>query len=290
MNKLLDLFSGNKKLINKDHIELKYTPSIEDKELLIYSDPVRIKQIISNLVDNALKFTEKGYVEFGYMLENNSKKSVIKFYVKDTGIGLTKDQQTIIFSRFTKAENDKKKLYRGAGLGLAICKNLVNMLGGDIWVESEIDKGSVFYFTIPYEDITEEKKLVKANPHQETNYNWPDKTILIAEDEESNYRYFEMILSKTKVNILHAVNGIEVVEKCKNNKIDMVLMDIKMPLMDGLEATRQIREFKKEISIIALTAFAMENDEKMSLEAGCNTYISKPVKKEKLLTILNDFF
>ena len=131
--------------------------------------------------------------------------------------------------------------------------------------------------------------MIKANPRRETNYNWPGKTILIAEDEENNYRYFEMILSKTRANIKHAKNGIDAVEICKNNKIDMVLMDIKMPEMDGLEATRQIREFKKEMPIIALTAYAMDNNEKTSLEAGCNAYMSKPVRKPDLLSMLNKF-
>ncbi len=287
-NVLIDLFNENKKLIFKDNIELKYTPGSKDKKLSIYSDPARIQQIISNLIDNALKFTETGSVEFGYTIEDKPGRN-IRFFVKDTGIGLTKDQQKIIFTRFTKAENDKRKLYRGAGLGLAICKNLVNMLGGDIWIESELNHGAIFYFTIPYENISEEEMPVKEKPNQQTNYNWPGKTILIAEDEESNYRYFEMILSQTQANILHAENGIEVIEKCKNNKIDLVLMDIKMPEMDGLEATKQIREFEKEMPIIALTAFAMENDEKMSIEAGCNAYMSKPVRKPDLLGLLNKF-
>lgn len=131
--------------------------------------------------------------------------------------------------------------------------------------------------------------MIKANPHMETNYTWPGKTILIAEDEESNYRYLEIILSKTRANVLHAVNGIEVVEICKNNKIDVVLMDIRMPLMDGLEATRKIREFKKKVSIIALTAYAMDNNKTISIEAGCNAYMSKPVSKPDLLEILNKF-
>ncbi len=287
-NELLDLFNENKKIINKAHIELKYTHDSENKEFSIYSDPLRLQQIISNLVSNALKFTEKGFVEFGYTIEDKPNRN-IKFFVKDTGIGLTKDQQEIIFSRFTKAENDKKKLYRGAGLGLAICKNLVNLLGGDIWVESELNRGAIFYFTIPYENIPEKEIPVKEKQNQQADYNWPGKTILIAEDEKSNYQYFEMILSKTQANILHAENGIDVIEICKNNKIDIVLMDIKMPEMDGFEATKQIREFEKEMPIIALTAFAMENDEKMSIEAGCNAYMSKPVRKPDLLGLLNKF-
>lgn len=287
-NVLIDLFNENKKLIFKDKIELKYTPGSENKEFSIYTDPFRLQQIISNLVSNALKFTEKGFVEFGYVIEDKSNRN-IKFFVKDTGIGLTKDQQEIIFSRFTKAENDKKKLYRGAGLGLAISKNLVNMLGGNIWVESELNRGAIFYFTIPYKNIPGEEMPVKENQNQETDYNWSGKTVLIAEDEESNYRYFEMILSTTRANIKHAKNGIDAVEICKNNKIDLVLMDIKMPDMDGLEATKQIREFEKKMPIIALTAFAMQNDEKMSIEAGCNAYMSKPVRKPELLDMLNKF-
>ncbi len=131
--------------------------------------------------------------------------------------------------------------------------------------------------------------MIKANPRRETNYNWLGKTILIAEDEESNYRYLEIILSKTQANIKHAKNGIDAVEICNNNKIDMVLMDIRMPLMDGLEATRQIREFKKEMPIIALTAYAMNNNKEMSLKAGCNAYMSKPVRKPDLLGMLNKF-
>ena len=285
---LLDLFSENKKLINKDHIELKYTPGTENKEFSIYTDPVRLQQIISNLTDNALKFTDEGYVKLGYTFEDKPNGN-IKFFVKDTGIGLSIDKQKLIFSRFTKVENDKKKLYRGAGLGLAICKNLVNLLDGDIWVESEIGRGSVFYFTIPYENISEKEMPVKVKLNQLVDCNWPGKTVLIAEDEESNYRYLEILLSKTHINIVHAKNGKEAIKICQENKIDLILMDIKMPDMDGIEATKIIKKDMNDISIIALTAFAMKDDEKMSLEAGCDAYISKPIREPKLLALLNEY-
>jgi CheY-like chemotaxis protein len=243
-----------------------------------------------NLLDNALKYTEEGFVEFGYTVEDTSNKfENIKFFVKDTGIGLSREQQEKIFSRFTKIETNKKKIYRGAGLGLAISKNLVNLLEGDIWVESEINIGSTFYFTIPYSGGTANKVNVKVKKTAISDFKWPDKTILIAEDEDSNYLYFKMILSKTKVNILRAETGLKAIEMYNANKIDLILMDIKMPEMDGLEATKIIKKENKSVPIIALTAFAMENDEKISFEAGCDEYISKPINESKLLSLLNTY-
>ena len=195
----------------------------------------------------------------------------------------------MVFSRFTKLENDKKKLYRGAGLGLAICKNIINLLEGEIWINSEINKGSTFYFSIPYIELSEKKKIIKEKIEQEKSYDWSGKTILIAEDEESNFKYLEMILKKSKLKIIHAVNGIEMFNAFQKNHIDLILMDIKMPEMDGLEATRRIRKLDQDIPIIAQTAFAMENDEKISIQAGCNDYISKPIMKQKLIKIINKY-
>ncbi len=287
---LLELFSEKEKtLVNKD-IELKLKIGVDNIDFTVYSDPLRIQQIFTNLIDNALKFTEKGFIEFGYTLNENLKNPSIVFYVKDTGIGLSENNQEIIFSRFTKLENNKTKLYRGAGLGLSICENISHLLGGHIWIESEIDKGSTFYFSIPYIKISNQEKTVSEQQDDNLNYNWSDKTILIAEDEKSNYRYLEVLLSQTNVKLIHALNGFETIELFQKNNIDLILMDIKMSEMDGLEATRRIKKIDSKIPIIAQTAFAMENDEKMSLEAGCDDYIAKPIKREKLLDLINKYF
>ena len=288
-NELLKTFNEHKQNINKQDVRILIHKKVENKNFIIHTDPIRLQQVLSNLIDNALKYTEKGFVEFGYILEDTSKNGNIKFFVKDTGIGLSKDQQAIIFRRFTKVENNKQKIYRGAGLGLAISKNLVNLLGGDIWVNSETNKGSTFYFTIPYIKEPEKEEHIEIKKPKMPDHEWPEKTILIAEDEESNYIYFKMLLSRTKANILHADTGKKAVEICLKNKVDLILMDIKMPEMDGFEATKIIKKENTDIPIIALTAFAMENDEKISLKAGCNAYISKPVNESKLLMLLNKF-
>jgi CheY-like chemotaxis protein len=289
-NELLETFNERKKNLKKHSIKILINKEIEDKSFIVNADPTRLQQVMINLLDNALKYTEEGFVEFGYTVEDTSNKfENIKFFVKDTGIGLSREQQEKIFSRFTKIETNKKKIYRGAGLGLAISKNLVNLLEGDIWVESEINIGSTFYFTIPYSGGTANKVNVKVKKTAISDFKWPDKTILIAEDEDSNYLYFKMILSKTKVNILRAETGLKAIEMYNANKIDLILMDIKMPEMDGLEATKIIKKENKSVPIIALTAFAMENDEKISFEAGCDEYISKPINESKLLSLLNTY-
>lgn len=283
LQELLDTFNTHKLSIQKEHIKISIKNSPDDTQISLYTDPVRLQQILSNLIDNALKYTESGKIEFGYILEDK----LIKFYVSDTGIGLSADQQKRIFNRFIKLEDNKEKLYRGAGLGLAISKNLVSLLGGEIGVKSELHVGSTFYFTIP--NIKDVDATVQLSPTEKKTPYWPGKTILIAEDENSNFAYFKMLLSKTKANILHAITGNEAIELTNNQSVDVVLMDIKMPEMDGLEATRIIKSKNKNLPIIATTAFAMEDDDKTCLEAGCDTYISKPINEEKLLETIGRF-
>ncbi|MBU8892766.1 MAG: response regulator [Bacteroidales bacterium] len=290
LHDLIKVFEEKKISINKRHIKLITNIPDEYKNITIHTDCLRLKQVLSNLTDNALKFTDAGSVEFGYLLINSNDNPKLKFYIKDTGIGMSEQQQKEIFTRFSKIESSKKKLYRGAGLGLAISKYLIELLGGEIWVESKKDKGSIFYFTIPFIKLAkyENNKIIQTS--MITNkFIWSNKTILIAEDEDSNYRYLEMVLNKTKAKVVWARDGVEAISMCKQHEPDLILMDIKMPNMDGLEATREIKKTYPEIPVIAQTAYAMENDERLSLEAGCNSYLSKPIKANKLLEVLSTF-
>jgi signal transduction histidine kinase/ligand-binding sensor domain-containing protein len=289
LNELLNTFLEKKKHLNKENLEIKLNSGNDDSNFSILSDPLRIQQVITNLMDNALKFTNDGFVEFGYNVETDIENPSIIFYVKDTGIGLSEIDQKKIFNRFTKLEDDRRKLYRGAGLGLAICKNIAELLDGEIWVTSKINLGSQFYFKIPFHKFSETNTDNNKSETSIKTYSWPNKSILVAEDEESNFRYIEMLLSQTNVNLLHAKNGNEAIDLFLNNKLDLILMDIKMPELDGLEAVKEIRKTDTNIPIIAQTAFAMENDEIQSIEAGCSNYISKPIRKEKLLQLMKRY-
>ncbi len=282
---LYETFSETKKRINKKHIEI-YLDTLNFKENFhLKTDPYRLSQILTNLTDNALKYTEKGSVKIGYEISEFAKE--VRFYVQDTGIGIPDEKQEAIFKRFNKIESDTTKLYRGTGLGLTITKNLIERLGGDIRVESEVNKGSTFYFTLPLDYSSHIEKNDIKQYILDNHGNWKGKTILIAEDEESNYKFLEMLLKNKGIKILRAENGFEAIEIARGTEsIDLILMDIKMPGMNGLEATKKIKEIKPSIPIIIQTAYAMQNDENESLNAGCDDYIAKPIKKEKLILLL----
>jgi len=290
-NILNDLLLDFEDIINSnDHITVKVSEQNLYNNLEIISDPYRLKQIIKNLLSNSLKFTEKGIVEFGYKILNLNNKNELEFFVRDSGIGLTKDQQQHIFSRFTKIESNKKKVYRGAGLGLAITKSLVELMGGKINIKSELDKGSVFYFTIPYIPVSKENNVTTHTKKYTSKYNWDKKNILVAEDEESNFKFLEMVIRKTAAKIAWAKTGKEAVDMTKNNKFDLILMDIKMPEMDGIEAIRKIRKTDANVNIIVQSAYSMPEDRNLSFEAGANDFISKPIGTEKLLKIIGKYF
>jgi len=269
-------------------VTVKVSPEHLHNALLIITDPYRLLQILKNLVSNALKFTEKGIVEFGYTLNLESANKKVLFYVKDTGIGLSQEQQNQIFARFTKIENNKMKIYRGAGLGLTITKNLVELMGGEIWVESELNEGSTFKFTIPFIPVETEQKSESEPKKLTSKYNWSDKSILIAEDEESNFKFLQMVLRKTGAKLIWAKTGKQALELIKeNDKIDLILMDIKMPEMHGLTAIKKIRETNTQTPVIVQSAYSMPDDRNSSFEAGANDFISKPIGTEKLLKLIN---
>jgi len=255
----------------------------------INTDPVRFQQILINLIGNALKYTEKGHVECGYEVKTDKHNSYLEFYIKDTGIGIPEEKHKFIFERFSKLEDSKTKLYRGTGLGLTITKSLVQLLGGKIWLESKENKGSTFFFTIPVEEFKGQTKKEKKDV-DECIKDWKDNTILIAEDEDSNYRVLQMALRRTNINILRAENGQQAVDICKaNKKINLVLMDLKMPDINGIEATIEIKKVRPDLPIIAQTAYAMTEDKKTSIAAGCNDYLAKPIKSKVLISTLNKY-
>ncbi len=268
---------------NKENIDIRLNENGEKQNLIIKTDPLRLNQIITNLIDNSLKFTDEGFIEFGYEIQSDEK---LLFYVKDTGLGMDGNKKDLIFDRFTKIEDDNTKLYRGAGLGLAICKSLVGLLGGKIWVDSTPFVGSTFYFTLPFEKIKNSKNDLKIIDIPK-NYNWHDKIILVAEDEPANCLYIEEVLKITKAKVLKAVNGKEAIEIFKKNNVDIIIMDIKMPEMDGFEATKQIKILDKNIPIISQSAYAMPGDIDKGLNSGMNEYLIKPVKPSELLSVIN---
>lgn len=269
--------------IENKGMQLIFSKSLPESDAIVLTDGEKIYAILTNLVKNAIKFSRAGIIEIGCVKKNN----FLEFFVKDMGDGIRQDQMGIIFDRFRQGSELINRNYEGAGLGLSISKAYVEMLGGKIWVESELGKGSVFYFTIPCntdaDARTDIKKVIASDTedHQVKNLK-----ILIAEDDETSEMLIRMSISMFCNDIFIARTGIEAIEICRNNPdIDLVLMDIKMPEMDGYTAIRNIRQFNKDVPIIAQSAFALSGDRERAFEAGCDEYISKPFNKAAL-TIL----
>lgn len=290
INSILDELKNNyvdqlAKYPHKD-IEIRVGKEIESDDFLIISDPLRLRQVLNNLIGNAIKFTDKGVVSFGYQIID---QNYMEFYVKDTGIGLAKEKMELVFERFRQAEESSTKEYGGTGLGLTISKRLVEMLGGEIRVQSELNKGSHFSFTIPFKPVKESPETKLFRP-QSGKQDWSGKTILVAEDESSNFELIKATLHRTNVRLLRAENGKEAVAICKENKdIDLILMDIRMPVMNGYEATRIIKAGNKSMPIISLTAYAMSDDRDKSFNAGCDEYVSKPFNPVDLLNKMSKY-
>lgn len=266
------------------NLELSFFPDLSDSDAVILTDGTKLTQILSNLVNNAFKFTAEGFIRFGYLVKND----FLEFYVTDTGIGIPEEHHSLIFDRFYQVENSKSRMFEGTGLGLAISKAYVELIGGRIWVSSEVGTGSSFFFTIPFhKQNTKVENMTKDSVQQD--YDFPERiTILVAEDVDSNFKLIQFFLSKSNVNILRAKDGKEAVAKVSSEKIDLVLMDIKMPVMDGYTATKIIRETNKNIPIIAQTAYADDND--VAMGCGCSSFISKPFDRHGLLKAIRAFF
>lgn len=273
----------------KTHVELVSKPFSHDKEFTIMTDGNRLRQVLTNLIENAFKFTEQGTVEFGYTFKTHEKLGpLIEFFVKDTGIGIPAEKHQVIFERFRQADDSSTRKYGGTGLGLTICKNLMSLLNGDIRLESEEGKGACFFISLPLTGSVS-TAIPKPVARQMPEYAGllKDKRLLVVEDEESNYFLLERILKRTSANIVWARNGIDAITMAEKGDIDLILMDIRMPVMDGYEATEEIRKFNKHVPIIAQTAYALKGEKERSISVGCDGYISKPIDpKEFLETII----
>ena len=277
-------FEAYKTRAEKDHLDIR--TKLPVTKIHLRTDKFRLKQIITNLMSNAIKFTDKGYVEIGL---NMKSQRTLEFFVRDTGMGMTKEELRTVFDRFKRTKLSEEKKITGTGLGLAISKNLVEMLGGSMWVTSEPNKGTCFTFELPY-IRTAKPVLPEKKDLPEKAINWEDKKFLIAEDDEYGFTYLKYILEKTGVQLIRAHNGQEAINALSFHKdIDLILMDLQMPVLNGLDATSKIKQDHPQLPIIAQTAFAMEGDRTKCLKAGCDDYITKPIHEHSLIAKINQF-
>jgi PAS domain S-box-containing protein len=292
LSKFMDelYLSYNRKIGNSDSkskVVLKLTLADDLKKTVIRVDGQRLRQIFSNLLDNAMKFTHQGHIEFGCRSES---EMLLVFFVKDTGIGIPADKQKIVFDRFRQADEAlSARQYGGAGLGLSIVKGIVNLMHGEIWFESDVSLGSEFKFSLPVRRM-EQSRVGEHVVNSASSLPWTDKTVLIVEDDEANAEYLKEILSGQGLTLLHAFNGADALNMFrKYPAINLVLMDLGLPDMDGLTITRIIKKEKPFLAVIAQTAYASASDAVDCIDAGCNDYLSKPINAPKLLSMVGQF-
>lgn len=286
MNELFVSFQTiiNQKPNNKVLIKLNIPSNCDN--IGINSDEMRLKQVLTNFLSNAVKFTDEGIIELGYRFlpEDN-----MIFYVKDSGVGISKDQQELIFQRFGQVEESYTRNYTGTGLGLAISQNIIDMLGGDIWVESEPGIGANFFFKIPVEIIeTQAGQDINKN-RQFKHYNWQAKQILLVEDDETSLKLLKSLLQNTLIKIVTANDGQGAIKLIKEHKIDLVLMDIQLPELNGFEATKQIKKLDKDIPVIAVSAYAMQSELEMAKDIGFDRFVTKPFNINDLLSNIDGY-
>ncbi len=280
-NDIKDIVVSYQQVENKQHLQLRYVPDPSVEDIKIVTDSQKLMEILINLIKNSIKFTEKGYIEYGYLADDDK----ITYFVKDTGIGISEDKREIIFEKFRQGEEGSTRKYGGAGIGLTLVKALTELMGGQVYFESEPGVGTAFYVELPCLPDAEEEK------YSTLNYKTLAGTeIMVVEDEETNYYLIESIFRKYKCHLLHFKDGESAVEFIeKGGHPDLILMDIRLPGIDGLETTRRIKALKPNIPIIAQTAYAMSGDREKTLSAGCDEYISKPFKRKQFLDLVMHF-
>jgi len=285
LNDLMDSLAENYqvKAVTKG-LTLNLLKDLECNSCSIISDQPKLRQILENLLSNAIKFTQKGQVDFGYKCVNDK----LEFFIKDTGIGISEEHRSAVFDRFWQVETGLARQYGGTGLGLSISNAFVKSLGGEISLESTPSLGSCFNFSIPYNQSG--FKTVEEKPMEKGKAEFNGKTVLIVEDEPDNFYLLNIILNKLGLNIFHAWDGAQAMQLfIEHPEIDLVLMDIKLPDIPGLEITRRMLVERGNIHIVATTAYAMTGDREKTLNAGCSGYLSKPIRVEELVDVLNEF-
>ncbi|NOU60905.1 cache domain-containing protein [Marinifilum caeruleilacunae] len=284
ISSLYEKYNAQKNFHSKGHININVQKPLCDKDSMLYTDAKRLEQLLSNLIENAIKFTDEGFVEFGYQVIE--EQSLIELFVRDSGIGIAEEAQKDIFKSFTQIDGSDTRQHGGTGLGLTITHRLTEVLGGKISLESVEKEGTCFYIRFPF-SLEKEDELT---PIKENAYNWRGKKILIVDDQRNNFAYFKTALEHTHAEIYWAKNGIEAISLCESVNIDIVLMDIQMPVMNGYEATKKIKHQNAAIPIIGQTAFVETENKKKAIAAGCDDYLVKPVKTKTLLDSINKQF
>ena len=290
LNEVKNIIMGEMLREHKNDVELILNIDPASDRKSIVTDSRKVKQVLINLLRNAMKFTDKGYIEYGFSEIIDSNNNFLQFYIKDTGIGIDKTHHDTIFKMFRQIDDNHTRKYGGMGLGLSIVKRIIEILGGKIWVESEPNAGSIFYFTIPVlsdQIIDDDNLMNKVEPQQK---NFTGKTVLVTEDEPSNFDFLNIVLNRMNIRVLWAKNGIEAISLCESDpSIDLVLMDIKIPFINGYEATRRIKDIRPDLPVVVQTAYVMAADKEEAEKAGCNSYLSKPIKINDLYEILKKY-
>jgi len=287
LNDLVGTYSEVITKAGKDDLKIRLFKQVGVNGLVMMTDPFRLRQVLSNLIGNATKFTERGHIEFGYLLKDDE---TIEFIVRDTGMGIPISKQKDIFQRFSQVDSSNTRKYGGTGLGLAISKNIVEIMGGKIWLESEPEKGSSFCFTLPFNPVYSAEVSETKDSKNIQEHDWQGKTILVAEDVPSNFMFIEAALRRTNARLLWAQDGKQAVSMALQDlSIDLILMDIQLPELNGYEATAEILKVRKNLPVISQTAYALSGEKEKSLKAGCIDYIPKPIKSENLIAIIGKY-
>ncbi len=286
IKEVYDFYKLKQSILNKEEIQFELNIDNNLKELSINSDRPKIKQILSNLLDNSFKFISKGYIELNAKLNNID--NCIELIIRDSGIGISKDKQKYIFNKFRQADETISRRYGGSGLGLSLTKEFVELLGGEIKLNSVESEGTTIIFTIPFAPIqdVELEEVIHLSISEVSN----NKKIMIVEDVHENYELIKEYLSETGLEFIHCEYGLEAIEAFKQNEgIDLILMDIRLPDISGYEVTRIIKRINPDIPIVAQTAYALEEDKEKVFDAGCDEYIAKPIQEEALIRILEKY-